>query len=203
MAKKMMDKLKARIGIEQKGAKNGLGSAPKDVRQIAEADAAAQGEAAPAAQKKAPAAQPPKMLGWWPEVYDDTDVCRVLSMRKRRIVAMRKTAPRGEGWDVIGLHAGFTGEWIRKMAAVSKEGWLEWAAANGLKRIEPNDGIVTVELRQRYANAQVAGVSIVATGRMEVCRVRDSRMMTLGEQFDCRRSDGRLYLVESLNTERY
>ena len=89
------------------------------------------------------------------------------------------------------------------MAAVSKEGWLEWAAANGLKRIEPNDGIVTVELRQRYANAQVAGVSIVATGRMEVCRVRDSRMMTLGEQFDCRRSDGRLYLVESLNTERY
>ena len=78
MAKRMMEKLKSRIGIEQKGAKNGPGSAPKDARQIAEADGTAQGEAAPAAQKKAPAAQPPKLLGWWPEIYDDTDVCRVV-----------------------------------------------------------------------------------------------------------------------------
>jgi len=200
MAKRFTDKLKEKCGV---GAKNGPVGVREKTPPTGAADAAKQPGGAESHEKKAPAAEPPKLIGMWAEIYDDTDVCRVLSMRKRRIVAMRKTAPRGEGWDVIGLHVGFTGEWIRKMAAVSKEGWLEWAAANGLKRIEPNDGIVTVELRQRYANAQVAGVAIVATGRMEVCRVRDSRMMTLGEQFDCRRSDGRLYLVESLNTERY
>ena len=200
MAKRFTDKLKEKCGVGAK--KRPCGRSRKNAADWR----GRRGEAAwgrGIARKKAPAAEPPKLIGMWAEIYDDTDVCRVLSMRKRRIVAMRKTAPRGEGWDVIGLHVGFTGEWIRKMAAVSKEGWLEWAATNGLKRIEPNDGIVTVELRQRYANAQVAGVAIVATGRMEVCRVRDSRMMTLGEQFDCRRSDGRLYLVESLNTERY
>ena len=50
MAKRMMDKLKARIGVKD-GAKNGPGSAPEEGRQVVAAGGAAQGEAAQAAQK--------------------------------------------------------------------------------------------------------------------------------------------------------
>ena len=201
MAKKMMDKLKARIGIEQKGAKNGLGSAPKDVRQIAEADAAAQGEAAPAAQKKAPAAQPPKLLGWWPEIYDDTDVCRVVGWRRKKLAESRLPWTRGEEWEIVGLHVGMTGKWLRQIKGVPEAEWPQWAEKNGLKRIGREDGIVTVEMKRRHPNLQMATVEPLGLVEQVVCRVRDSRRIEIGQVFDCRMEGGRLVMKESLNTE--
>ena len=201
MAKRMMDKLKSRIGIEQKGVKNGPGSAPKDARQIAEVDVAAQGEAAPAAQKKAPAAQPPKMLGWWPEIYDDTDVCRVVGWRRRKLVEYRLPWTGGEEWDVVGMHVGMTGKWIRQIKGVSEDEWTEWAERNGLKRIERDDGIVTVEMKRRHPNRQMATVEPLASVEQVVCRVRDSQRIEIGQVFDCRMEGGRLVMKESLNTE--
>ena len=201
MAKKMMDKLKARIGIEQKGAKNGPGSAPNDARQIAEADGTAQGEAAPAAQKKAQAAQPPKLLGWWPEIYDDTDVCRVVGWRRRKLAEYRLPRTGGEEWDVVGMHVGMTGKWIREIKGMSEDEWPEWAERNGLKRIERDDGIVTVEMKRRHPNRQMATVEPLASVEQVVCRVRDSRRIEIGQVFDCRMEGGRLVMKESLNTE--
>lgn len=202
MAKKMMDKLKARIGIEQKGAKNGPGSAPKEERKNIGAEGAAQGEAAQAAQKKAPAAQPPKLLGWWPEIYDDTDVCRVIGKR-RRVLAEYRLLPWtcGEDWDIVGKHVGMTGKWIRQIKGVSEDEWPEWAERNGLKRIERDDGIVTVEMKRRHPNRQMATVEPLASGEQVVCRVRDSRRIEIGQVFDCRMEGGRLVMKESLNTE--
>ena len=58
MAKKFTDKLKAKIGIGEKGAKNGPESAPKNEAAIEGAERAESGEAAQASEKKAPAAAP-------------------------------------------------------------------------------------------------------------------------------------------------
>ena len=201
MAKRMMEKLKSRIGIEQKGAKNGPGSAPKDARQIAEADGAARGEAAPAAQKKAPAAQPPKLLGWWPEIYDDTDVCRVLGWRKRKLIEYRMPWTYTEEWDIVDFHAGMTGKCIRQLKGVPEEDWPRWTEENDLKRIEPADGIWTVRMVRRNPNLQMATVEVIATGEQKPCRVRDARRIAIGEVFDCRMEGGRLVMKESLNTE--
>ena len=201
MAKRMMEKLKSRIGIEQKGAKNDPGSAPKDARQIAEAGGAAQGETAPAAQKKAPAAQPPKMLGWWPEIYDDTDVCRVVGWRRKKLAESRLPWTGGEEWDVVGMHVGMTGKWIRQIKGVSEAEWPEWAERHGLKRIERDDGIVTVEMKRRHPNRQMATVEPLASVEQVVCRVRDSGRIEIGQVFDCRMEGGRLVMKESLNTE--
>ena len=201
MAERMMEKLKSRIGIEQKGAKNGPGSVPKDARQIAEVDVAARGEAALAAQKKAPAAQPPKLLGWWPEIYDDTDVCRVVGWRRRKLAEWRLPWTGGEEWDVVGMHVGMTGKWIRQIKGVSEYEWTEWAERNGLKRIERDDGIVTVEMKRRHPNRQMATVEPLASVEQVVCRVRDSQRIEIGQVFDCRMEGGRLVMKESLNTE--
>ena len=201
MAKRMMEKLKSRIGIEQKGAKNGPGSAPKDARQIAEADGTAQGEAAPAAQKKAPAAQPPKLLGWWPEIYDDTDVCRVLGWRKMKLMEYRIGWVWGAVFDRVGMHIGTTGKCLRQLKGVPDEDWPRWAEENGLKRIEPGDGIWTVRMVRRNPNLQMATVEVIATGEQKPCRVRDARRIAIGEVFDCRIEGGRLVMAEGLNTE--
>lgn len=202
MAKKMMDKLKARIGIEQKGAKNGPGSAPEEGRQIVAAEGATQGEAAQAAQKKAPAAQPPKLIGWWPEIYDDTDVCRVFGWRRRKLAEYRLLPwTGGEEWDVVGMHVGMTGKWIRQIKGVSEAEWPEWAERNGLKRIERDDGIVTVKMKRRHPNRQMATVEPLASVEQVVCRVRDSGRIEIGQVFDCRMEGGRLVMKESLNTE--
>lgn len=201
MAKRMMEKLKSRIGIEQKGAKNGPGSAPKEERKNMSAEGAAQGDAAQAAQKKAPAAQPPKLIGWWPEIYDDTDVCRVVGWRRKKLAESRLPWTRGEEWEIVGLHVGMTGKWLRQIKGVQEAEWTEWAERNGLKRIERDDGIVTVEMKRRHPNRQMATVEPLASVEQVVCRVRDSRRIEIGQVFDCRMEGGRLVMKESLNTE--
>ena len=200
MAKRFTDRLKEKIGVKD-GAKNGPGSAPKEERKNMGAEVAAQGEAAEAAQKKAPAAQPPKLLGWWPEIYDDTDVCRVVGCRRRKLAELRLPWTGGEEWDVVGMHVGMTGKWIRQIKGVSEYEWPEWAERNGLKRIERDDGIVTVEMKRRHPNRQMATVEPLASVEQVVCRVRDSQRIEIGQVFDCRMEGGRLVMKESLNTE--
>ena len=200
MAKRFTDRLKEKIGVKD-GAKNGPGSAPKEERKNMGAEVAAQGEAAEAAQKKAPAAQPPKLLGWWPEIYDDTDVCRVVGWRRRKLAEYRLPWKGGEEWDVVGMHVGMTGKWIRQIKGVSEAEWPEWAERNGLKRIERDDGIVTVEMKRRHPNRQMATVEPLASVEQVVCRVRDSQRIEIGQVFDCRMEGGRLVMKESLNTE--
>lgn len=201
MAKRFTDRLKEKIGVKE-GAKNGPGSAPKEERKNMGAEGAAQGEAAQAAQKKAPAAQPPKLLGWWPEIYDDTDVCRVIGKR-RRVLAEYRLLPWtcGEDWDIVGKHVGMTGKWIRQIKGVSEAEWPEWAEMNGMKRIERDDGIVTVEMKRRHPNRQMATVEPLASVEQVVCRVRDSQRIEIGQVFDCKMEGGRLVRKESLNTE--
>ena len=219
MAKRMMDKLKARIGVKD-GAKNGPGSAPEEGRQVVAAGGAAQGEAAQAAQKKAPAAQPPSgaaeswqgrllrtvetapmQIGWWPEIYDDTDVCRVVGWRRKKLAESRLPWTRGEEWEIVGLHVGMTGKWLRQIKGVPEAEWHQWAEKNGLKRIGREDGIVTVEMKRRHPNRQMATVEPLASVEQVVCRVRDSQRIEIGQVFDCRMEGGRLVMKESLNTE--
>ncbi len=201
MAKKMMDKLKARIGIEQKGAKNAPASSPKKDPPTDGAEGVARGEAAQRPEKKAPAAEPQKLLGWWPEIYDDTDVCRVLGWRKRKLIEYRMPWTYTEEWDIVDFHAGMTGKCIRQLKGVPEEDWPRWTDENGLKRIEPADGIWTVKMVRRNPNLQMATVEVIATGELKPCRVRDARRITIGEVFDCRMEGGRLVMKECLNTE--
>lgn len=201
MAKKMMDKLKARIGIEQKGAKNAPASSPKKDPPTDGADGAARGEAAQRPEKKAPAAEPRKLLGWWPEIYDDTDVCRVLGWRKRKLMEYRIGWAWGAVFDRVGMHIGTTGKCLRQLNGVPDEDWQRWAEENGLKRIERDDGIWTVRMERRNPNLQIATVVVIATGEQKPCRVRDARRITIGEVFDCRMEGGRLVMAEGLNTE--
>lgn len=200
MAKRFTDRLKEKIGVKE-GAKNGPGSAPKEERKNIGGEGAKQGEAAQAAQKKDPAAPPQKLLGWWPEIYDDTDVCRVVGCRRRKLAEYRLPWKGGEEWDVVGMHVGMTGKWIRQIKGVSEVEWTEWAERNGLKRIERDDGIVTVEMKRRHPNRQMATVEPLASVEHDVCRVRDSHRLEIGQVFDCRMEGGRLVMKESLNTE--
>ena len=203
MAKRMMEKLKSRIGIEQKGAKNGPASSPKKDPPTDGADGSARGEAAQRPEKKAPAAEPRKLLGWWPEIYDDTDVCRVLGWRKRKLGEYRELPwTRGEDWDVVDGHVGMTGKFLREYTGLDvDEARQRWSEENGLKRIEPDDGIWTVKMVRRNPNLQMATVEVIATGEQKPCRVRDARRITIGEVFDCRMEGGRLVMSEGLNTE--
>ena len=201
MAKKMMDKLKARIGIEQKGAKNTPASSPKKDPPTDGAEGVARGEAAQRPEKKAPAAEPQKQLGWWPEIYDDTDVCRVLGWRKRKLIEYRLGWLWGAVFDSVGMHIGTTGKCLRELKGVPEEDWPRWAEENGLKRIERDDGIWTVRMERRNPNHQMATVDVIATGEQKPCRVRDARRIAIGEVFDCRMEGGRLVMAEGLNTE--
>lgn len=200
MAKRFTDRLKEKIGVKE-GAKNGPASAPKEGRQIVAADGAAQGEAAQAAQKKAPAAQPRMLLGWWPEIYDNTDACRVLGWRRHKLVEYLQRCVWGTVFDSVGMHIGITGRCLRQLMAVAEIDWPRWAEARGLKRIERDDGIVTVKMMRRNPNVQMASVEVIATGEVKACRVRDSRKLAIGEVFDCRVEGGRLVRSEELNKE--
>lgn len=200
MAKRFTDRLKEKIGVKE-GAKNGPRSAPKEERKNIGAEGATLGEAAQAAQKKAPAAQPPKLLGWWPEIYDDTDVCRVVGWRRKKLAESRLPWTRGEEWEIVGRHVGMTGKWLRQIKGVPEAEWHQWAEKNGLKRIGREDGIVTVEMKRRHPNRQMATVEPLGSVEQVVCRVRDSRRIEIGQVFDCRMEGGRLVMKESLNTE--
>lgn len=128
------------------------------------------------------------------DIFDDTDVCRALGVRRRVLVRARTEKARGEAWDAKGAHAGMTRKWIE----ARKKG-----ASEGLRPIEGVDGIVTVRFVRRVANAKLAGVRMIASGMERVAWVHDANAMNLGDEFDCRWIGKQLHYVDALNREAY
>ena len=148
-----------------------------------------QGDAAERAPEANPAA-----LGMAQDIYDDTEVCRALGVRRRVLVRARTEKSRGRDWLAKGLHVGMTKKWVE----AQRKG-----ASEGLRPIEPNDGIVTAKFIRRVANSKLAGVRIVASGLERVAWVHDANAMNLGDEFDCRWIGRQLHYVDALNREAY
>ena len=128
------------------------------------------------------------------DIFDDTDVCRALGVRRRVLVRARTEKARGDAWEAKGAHAGMTRKWIEG----KKKG-----ASEGLRPIEGVDGIVTVRFVRRVANAKMAGVRMIASGMERVAWVHDANAMNLGDEFDCRWIGKQLHYVDALNREAY
>lgn len=148
-------------------------------------------EARPPENAEKPAAEAQGTDG---DIFDDTDVCRVLGVRRRVLVRFRTERSRGEAWDANGTHAGMTRRWIE----ARKKG-----ATEGLKPVERHDGIVTVRFVRRVANEKMAGVKLIASGKERIAWVHDANAMNLGEEFDCRWIGRQLHYVDALNREAY
>lgn len=135
--------------------------------------------------------EPPKLMS----IYDDTDVCRVLGLRKRIVVAARTEKTRGQDWAVEGEHVGMTGDWIlRKNPSVDLK---------NLQPIKNRDGIVTVRIIGRATNNQVLIGQKVCDGRKVMVRVRDGRDHFRGDEMDTRLIGTMHQFIESLNPEKY
>ena len=135
--------------------------------------------------------EPPKLLS----IYDDTDVCRVLGLRKRIVVAARTEKTRGQDWAVEGEHVGMTGDWIlRKNPSVDLK---------NLQPIKNRDGIVTVRIIGRATNNQVLIGQKVCDGRKVMVRVRDGRDHFRGDEMDTRLIGTMHQFIESLTPEKY
>jgi len=128
------------------------------------------------------------------DIFDDTDVCRALGVRRRVLVRSRTERSRGDAWDAKETHAGMTRRWIEARSR---------GASEGLRPIEAGDGVVTVRFVRRIANAKAAGVRVVASGAERVAWVHDANAMNLGEEFDCRWIGKQLHYVDALNREAY
>lgn len=129
------------------------------------------------------------------DVFDDTDVCRVLQLRRRVLVAARTRNTRGVDWDVRGTHAGMTRTWVLKRNPK--------ADLSRFKPVKAGDGIVTVQAAARVENLRRIVCTFVGSESKVVASVRDSRYIRLGDQFDCQWLGRTLYMVEQLNTEVY
>ena len=129
-----------------------------------------------------------------PVIYDDTDTCKALGLRRRALVRARKEKSRGRDWDAIDSHAGMTKSWIERQRK---------RASEGLKPIAKGDGIVTVKFVRRFANAKIVGVRILANGKERTAWVHDTTRMSIGEEFDCKWIGRNLHYIDSLNTEAY
>lgn len=128
-----------------------------------------------------------------PRVFDDTDVCRLLGVRRRVLARARTQSTRGIDWDCVGQHAGMTESWIRARGG----------DPSGLAPIEPGDGIVTVCAWSRVANINVIVCIRMSSGDRALVLVHDSRLIHIGDQFDCRNTGTKLYLDNALNPEVY
>ena len=114
-------------------------------------------------------------------------------MRRRVLVATRTKKARGVDWDCIGQHAGMTEAWIRARGG----------DPSSLRPIEHGDGIVTVSACSRVANINVIVCFRVASGERAIVMVHDSRLIHIGDQFDCRKVGTKLYRDNALNPEVY
>ena len=128
-------------------------------------------------------------------VYDDTDVCALMGLRRRILVQARTRRSRGVDWGAVGSHVGMTAAWVARKRPD--------ADLSRLAPIRAGDGIVTVEVVAHCQNVQVAICRRVADGTKELVRVRDSRHLHIGDQFDAERIGTMLQHSERLNPERY
>ena len=129
-------------------------------------------------------------------LYDDTDVCQVLGLRKRVLVQHRATSKRGIDWDVCGYHAGMSAKWILK--------WNSKADLKRVKPLQPGDGIVTVRVAGRVLNGDVVRGRRVADGTCVTVRgIRNAWYLRAGDELDCRLIGGGLAFDPALNRENY
>lgn len=128
-------------------------------------------------------------------IFDDTDVCRALGLRRRVLVRARKAARRGIDWDCAGTHAGMTLGWIRA--------WNANANMGAAKPASEGDGIVTVRIVGHVTNPGVIIAERVADGTKVMVRVNDARHLHRGDEMDCMMQGGMLTYVQELNRERY
>lgn len=117
------------------------------------------------------------------EIYDDQSVCQVLGIRRRVIAQARTKDARGTAWNTKGLHAGMTKDWVFGMAG--KMG-VDVRKLSQLEKIAEGDKIATVRLVGTWPNIQRVTVELLATGEKKIATVRDSRLMHLYDEFDCR-----------------
>lgn len=128
-------------------------------------------------------------------IFDDTDTCRLLGLRKRIVVAARTDRSRDRDWAVVGAHAGMSEDWILKKNPAAK--------IETVQPITAGDGITTVRIIGRCTNGQVMIARKVSDGERVMVRVKDSRLHFIGDQMDCRRIGGMLQFMQDLNTENY
>ncbi len=129
-------------------------------------------------------------------IFDDTDVCRILGLRRRELVKARASGERGTDWDVVGTHAGMTARWIRR--------WNANARIEGLKPVDPGDGIVTVRIVGRVQNGDMARAVRVADGTVVTVRgIANAWYLHIGDEMDTMMIGGGLMFVQALNTEAY
>lgn len=129
-------------------------------------------------------------------IFDDTDVCRILGLRRRELVRARASGERGTDWDVAGTHAGMTARWIRR--------WNANARIESLKPVDPGDGIVTVRIVGRVQNGDMARAVRVADGTVVTVRgIANAWYLHIGDEMDTMMIGGGLMFVQSLNTEAY
>ena len=143
--------------------------------------------AMPLAEKKAPRDSAP--------IYDDTDVCRLLGLKRRVLVHARTANSRGVSWGVKGDHAGMTEAWIKSVNPSVDVG--------GIRPIQDGDGIATVEVKGKVANTQRLVAKKISDGSMVVVALRDSTMFHLGDQMDVKNLGGRWLYMAELNPESY
>ena len=128
-------------------------------------------------------------------VYDDTDVCRVLGIRRRILVQHRTAASRGKDWECAGEHAGMKEGWIRR--------WNAKADIESMKPIEEGDGITTVKVAGHVPNRETVLAVKVSDGARVIARVPDAQLLHRGDEMDCRMQGGMLTYAPELNRERY
>lgn len=134
---------------------------------------------------------PPKYM----RIYDDTDTCRLLGLRKRIVVAARTEKTRGQDWAIEGEHAGMSEDWILNKNPAAK--------IDSVQPILPGDGITTVRIIGRSTNGQIMIAQKVSDGERVMVRVRDSSMHFVGDQMDTRRIGHMLQFMQELNPENY
>ena len=128
-------------------------------------------------------------------IYDDTDTCRLLGLRKRIVVAARTEKNRGRDWGIEGEHAGMSEDWIMNKNPAAK--------IDSVQPILPGDGITTVRIIGRSTNGQIMIAQKVSDGERVMVRVRDSSMHFVGDQMDTRRIGHMLQFMQELNPENY
>ena len=129
------------------------------------------------------------------KIYDDTNVCQALGLRRRILVQKRTAASRGRDWGCVGEHAGMTEGWIRR--------WNAKADIGRMKPIELGDGITTVKVVGHVTNSGVILAAKVSDGTRVMVRVLDARYLHRGDEMDCRTLGGLLTYAPELNRERY
>lgn len=152
-------------------------------------------EKIPAARKPAQKFVAPKAA---PVIFDDTDVCRLLRVKKRVLVNARKLKVKGSMWNIIGHHAGMTEAWILSQDAFADvKSISEWA-------IKPDDGVVTVEIVARTTNSSVVKCKRLSDEAIvSVWFGNETTDLPNGAQFDAIEAGGHLKWSGALNSEIY